>query len=320
MKFRIPIAMLLSTLVLVAASTSGFGQARPTSTQGVSGQNNAGANTPSPGSGRVIRVDNAQVVSMHKLPIAAQADGLIAELKVDEGHTVKKGDTLLVIDDRVALAELAVAETELSAAEKQAEQTAEVEYAEEASRVSDAEYQDAYELYQKGSANYSEARRKQLEKNRARLGIEVAKVKHEQEILAADVAREKVKASKVKLSLYQVIAPYDGVIVQRLHDAGEWIRAGEPILKLVHLNELKVETFVPIENISVGSLQGAPMKVAVRLNSQDVATYETQVEVVSAEIESRRVRVSARIQNQQARGAWLLRDGMTADVEITVPN
>jgi multidrug efflux pump subunit AcrA (membrane-fusion protein) len=313
MKYRLQLAMLLGVLVLLVASTSSFSQV-PT----LPGQAGVPTSSTVSGSQRSIRVDNAQVVSMHKIPIAAQADGLISQLLADEGRAVKKGDTLLVVDNRVALAELEVAKKELEAAEKQAQQTAEVEYAKQASRVSDAEYEDIYKLYNQGSANYSEARRKQLEKERARLGIEVAEVKHEQEVLAAAVNQEKVKASQVRLSLFDVVAPYDGVIVQRLHDAGEWIRAGEPVLRLVHLNEMKIETFVPIDGITVSALQGAPMKVVVPLNAQDVATYETQIEVVSAEIESRRVRVSARIQNQQVGGAWLLRDGMIANVEIIV--
>jgi len=313
MKYRLQLAMLLGVLVLLVASTSSFSQvpAVPRQTAVPSG-------STASGSQRAIRVDNAQVQSMHKIPIAAQADGLISQLLADEGRSVKKGDTLLIVDNRVALAELEVAKRELEAAQKQAQQMAEVEYAKQASKVSDAEYEDIYKLYNQGSANYSEARRKQLEKERARLGIEVAEVKHEQEILAAAVNEEKVKAAQVRLSLFEVVAPYDGVIVQRLHDAGEWIRSGEPVLRLVHLNEMKIETFVPIDGISVSALQGAPMKVVVPLNSQDVATYETQIEVVSAEIESRRVRVSARIENQQVGGAWLLRDGMVANVEIIV--
>lgn len=316
MKYRTQLALLLGLLVLLVASTSAYSQTP--AFPGPAGS--AAAPSISTGSNKTIRVDNAQVMSLHKVPVSAQADGLISQLLADEGRTVKQGDTLLIIDNRVAKAELEVAKTEFEAAKKQAEQTAEVEYAESASKVSDAEYEDAYELYQRNSGTYSEARRKKLEKDRARLGIEVAKVKHEQDILAAKVSEEKVKAAEVKLSLYEVVAPYDGVIVQRLHDTGEWIRSGEPILRMVHLNELKVEAYVPIDGISVAALQGAPMKVAVRLSEKDVATYATEVEIVSSEIESRSVRVSARIQNQQVGGAWLLRDGMVANIEITVPN
>lgn len=333
MKYRAPKALLWGLFALCSSSTYLFSQApgRPASQEFGTSVTAESRTAQSPGSPsaesqlgrRLIRVDNAQVVSAHKIQVAAQADGIIDQLLADEGHTVKKGDTLLVIDNRVALAELAVAQKELEAAEKQSKQTAEVEYAVKASEVSDAEYEDIYKLYNQGSATYSEARRKQLEKERARLGIDVAKVKHEQEILAAEVSKEKVKASQVKLDLYKVIAPYDGIIVQRLRDQGEWIRSGEPILRLVHLNEMKVETFVLTDvltgGISVADLQGAPMRVSVRINSQDVASYDTVIEFVSPEIESRQVRVSTRIQNQQVGGAWLLRDGMVASVEISFP-
>ncbi len=318
MKYRLPLVLLLGLFVLFVASTSTFSQTpvdastRVTTAQPSRSESSVGRGP--------IRVDSAQVVSVNKIPVAAQADGIIDQLLADEGNAFKKGDTLLVIDSRVALAELAVAQKELEAARKQSEQTAEVDYAKKASEVSDAEYEDIYKLYNQGSATYSEARRKQLEKERARSGIDVANVKHEQEILAAEVNAEKVKASQVKLDLYKVIAPFDGVVAQRLRGQGEWIRAGEPILRLVQLNEMKVETFVPIDGISVAGLQGAPMRVSVRINSQDVATYDTQVEFVSPEIESRKVRVATRIQNQQVGGAWLLRDGMQASIEIDVPN
>lgn len=322
MKHCVPRALLWGLFVLLSPPAFVFSQ--PPGGAAVSSQTiTAQAPTAPVGESQLsrgpIRVDNAQVVSAHKIQVAAQADGIIDQLLADEGQTVKKGDTLLVIDTRVASAELAVAQKELEAAEKQSKQTAEVEYAVKASEVSDAEYEDIYKLYNQGSATYSEARRKQLEKERARLGIDVAKVKHEQEILAAEVSKEKVKASQVRLDLFKVIAPYDGIIVQRLRDQGEWIRSGEPILRLVHLNEMKVETFVPIDGIAVRDLQGAPMRVSVRINSQDVATYNTVVEFVSPEIESRQVRVWTRIQNQQVGGAWLLRDGMVASVEISVP-
>lgn len=318
MKYRLPLVLLLGLFVLIVASTTAFSQ-HPADATAVASTAQPSQSESSLGRGP-IRVDLAQVVSAHKIQVAAQADGIIDQLLADEGHTVKKGDTLLIIDNRVALAELAVAQKELEAAQKQAGQTAEVDYAKKASEVSDAEYEDIYKLYNQGSATFSEARRKQLEKERARSGIDVATVKHEQEILTAEVNKEKVKASQVKLELYRVIAPFDGIVVQRLRDQGEWIRAGEPILRLVHLNEMKVETFVSVDGISVAELQGAPMRVSVRINSKDVATYDTHIEFVSPEIESRKVRVATRIQNEQLGGSWILRDGMQASVEIDLPN
>jgi multidrug resistance efflux pump len=319
MNYRSQLALLLGVVMLLATSGTSFSQT-PANDQSLPSPAAGGLPEAGASYGRTITVDNAQIVCIHKIPVAAQADGIIDQLLVDEGYTVKKGDTLLVIDNRVATAELGVAQKELEASQKQAVQTAELEYATKASEVSDAEYEDIYKLYNQGSATYSEARRKQLEKERARLGIDVAKVKHEQEVLAADVAKEKVNAAQVRLELYKVTAPWDGLIVQRLRDQGEWIRSGEPVLRLVHMNEMKVETYIPVEGLSLAELKGAPMKISVRISPQQVATYTPTVEFVSPEIESRRVRISTRIQNEMLNGAWLLSDGMTAAVEIVVPN
>lgn len=264
----------------------------------------------------VIRIESAQVFCDHKINVAAQSDGLIDTLHVDEGDSVKKGDTLLMIDARVADAELQVATKELEAADMQAQQTANIKYAEAAAEVSKEEYDAEVELWNKGATTWSVLKRKQLEAQRAILGVDVAKVEHEKEILAADVAREKLKAAEVRLGLFKVVAPYDGVIVQRLHDQGEWIRSGDPVLRLVSLSEMKVETLVPVDGISVASLEGAPAKVHVRINSQQVANYDAKVDFVSPEIEHRRVRISIRIQNEQVLGSWLLRDGMIATIEI----
>jgi len=50
------------------------------------------------------------------IQIAASRDGVVRSVAADEGDRVRKGDTLLVIDDRAARSELAVADAELAQA------------------------------------------------------------------------------------------------------------------------------------------------------------------------------------------------------------
>jgi multidrug efflux pump subunit AcrA (membrane-fusion protein) len=49
--------------------------------------------------------------------IASPRDGIVQEILVDEGAGVKKGDVLLVVDDRAARVQRDVAEAELRQAE-----------------------------------------------------------------------------------------------------------------------------------------------------------------------------------------------------------
>ncbi len=311
-----------AAIALLASSTVSVGQQPPSS-----------ALPPSRGylpgeigqtlSNGILRIRSAKLACVHNVQIAAQSDGLIQDLLVDEGFVVKKGDTLLNIDSRLAAAELEVATKELEAAVKQAEQTAEVEYAKKASAVADDEYASEKALFEKNSSSFSQANRKKLEAERSRLGIDVAVVKHENEGLAADVAKAKLAAAKVRLELYNVTAPYGGVIVERLRDQGEWIRSGEPVLRLTHMDEMKVEATVWLTEIAPWQLEGAPIKVSVPLNSRAAGAANAQqieiesiIDFVSTEITSDSVRITAKIANQKLGDTWLLLDGMTANIEI----
>lgn len=305
-----------------------FAQQLPTLPDGISGapignygSEGIGADTAQYDSSRgIFVVRDAQVICIHKIQVAAQADGLIEQLLADEGDSVNKGDTLLMIDSRVANAQLRVAEKELEAAQKQAENDAEVQYSKAAAEVSKEEYNNERTLYNQSSSTWSALKRKQLEAQRSILGIDVAEVKHEQEILAAEVAEEKLQAAKVDVELYKVIAPYSGVIVSRLRDQGEWIRAGEPVLKVVSLDEMKIQAYVPVKDISVASLQDAPATIRVRINPEREVELKSTVSFVSPEIELGRVRISIKIENEKIGNAWLLRDGMTASLEISPRN
>ncbi len=271
-----------------------------------------------PVSGTVIRDDAASIQCIHNIQVAAQADGIIQELLADEGVSVKKGDKLLAIDDRVAQAEVAVTQKEYEAAQKQADETANVEYSRKASEVADAEFEAEKSVYERGSSNESALRRKKLEAEKARLGIRASEVEHQKEILAAMVAKEKVHAAEVNLSLRQVISQFDGEIVRRLRDQGEWVRAGEPVLHLMHMNEMRVEALIPLKGISAVDLLGAPMKVIIRNSEQQVFTIDAKVEYVSPQVDLGKVRIWTRVQNQAPGGVWLLRAGMPASIEIAL--
>ena len=275
-------------------------------------------NTPGTlGRSNVIRDEAASIQCVHDYPIPAQTDGLISEMLTDEGMSVKKGDTLFVIDERVAKVEVSVALKEWEAAKSQAAETANVEFAEKSSELADAEFKAESEMYQKGAASKSQTERKKLEAEKARFGIRVSKVEHQKEVKAAEVAAEKHKAAEVRLDTHRVVAFHDGVIVRRIRDEGEWSRAGEPVLQFMGMKEMKVQAYFPIKGISVTSLQGAPMRIEVPVNVGEVITFDAKIDYVSPEIEQGKVRVSARVENQAIGGVWILRKGMIATVEIT---
>lgn len=266
--------------------------------------------------GEIITAQTAQISCIHKIQMAAQADGLIKELLVDEGSVISKGDPVMIIDSRVAEAELEVAQKQLESASIIAAQTANIEFSEAARDLAIEEYASEKELYLKNSTTQSALKRKHLEMRKTMFSVDMANDEQRKYQLEAAIAKEQVNASKVKLELYRVVAPYDGIIVERKRDLGEWIRAGEPVLRMVHMNEMKVEAFVPLDGISLQSLEGADMNIRVSLGPTEEVSFQSKVGYVSPELDTRTVRVTTRIQNQFVGNSWILRDGMQARVEI----
>lgn len=267
--------------------------------------------------GNTISGVDAAIKCIHDIKLAAQADGLLQELLVEEGAAVEKGQVVMTVDERTAQAELAVALKEAEAAAAQASQDANLRFSKKVAEVSEAEYDEVLQLFNRGTASKQETRRKLLEAEKGGLGTEVAAVDHAKDVLAAEVAKEKVAAAKVQLNMRKVISPYDGIVVERLRDQGEWVKAGEPILRLVHLKEMRVEANVPVRGASVALLQNAQIKLHVNINGNDW-THDAKIEFVSPVIEMNTCRIWARVPNETVGSAWLLRDGMEATVDITL--
>lgn len=265
--------------------------------------------------GNMVSNIEAAVKALHDIKLAAQADGILQELLFDEGDAIEKGQTVLTIDERTANAELAVAQKEFEAASAQASQDANLRFSKKVFEVSEAEYAEIKELYDRNSASRQETRRKLLEAEKAREGIKVAEVDHTKDILAAAVAKEKVSAATVQLNLRKVISPYDGIVDERLRDQGEWVKAGEPILRLVHMKEMKIEAMVPVSNSDVGRLQNAEMIIRVPVHGRDW-TYTTKVEFVSPSVTMSTCRIWAKVPNTLSGNTWVLRDGMKAKIDI----
>ncbi len=283
-------------------------------------QSTGAVSAPNPGVAAPMTVepDSASIKFIHSIQVAAQADGLVQDLLVEEGDSVAEGQELLKIDSRVASAELSVAEKEAEAAEQKAAQTANIEYAKAAHALAQEELEAEQRLWEQASTTWSSLRRKTLERDRARFSVDVATVEHNQDVLAAAVAKEKVKAAQIRLGLYSVKAPFDAVVAERLRDRGEWIRAGDPVLRLVHMNEVKVEALVPVQGFPITALHGAPIAIQVQINPAQVVTFNTHIDFVSPEVRVNRVRVAARVKNPQVGGIWLLREGMNAKCQITI--
>jgi macrolide-specific efflux system membrane fusion protein len=240
-------------------------------------------------------------------------------LKVTEGVQVKLGQVLAQIDLRTAQAIEQAAQYRLQAAEREAKNDVNVRYAKAAALVAHADFESA-EIANRdvpGTIPAIEVRRLRLLWEQYMLQIEQAL--HEQELADKNlsVRQAELEVAQLDLQRRQIKAPTDGVVVEVYVDEGEWVRAGDPILRVVRIDKLRVEGFLDANKLLPAQVDGKPVTVEMGMPGGLKRTFEGKVVYASYLVETgARFRIRAEVDNQQVDGAWQLRPGQTVTMTI----
>jgi membrane fusion protein (multidrug efflux system) len=126
----------------------------------------------------------------------------------------------------------------------------------------------------------------------------------EHDVETAEVALKNAQAADAaaarRLAEATIRAPVSGVIAQRLHDAGDRVKDGDQLFRLVNTSELEFEANVPSEY--VGDIKiGAPALLTVTgLDSAGVTARVARINA-TADPATRQVKVYVNVPNPNAR-------------------
>jgi multidrug efflux pump subunit AcrA (membrane-fusion protein) len=277
-----------------------------------------------PGTGQVpesLVIEAAYLKYVSDLDIPAPVDGIILEMSAVEGSWFEAGAPIIQLDDRLARAELEIARQELKAATEKAEDESEVAFARKTLDFRRQTYAMISELRRKGSASSNEEYERRLELERAELAVPVAELTQRRDQAAAKVAAATVQKAELEMELRRIPAPFAGVIAQQYKQPRDWVRAGEPILRIVSLDKLRVRgAFTPSASISSQDIEGAPARVMVGTpgSPRYLELNNCRVGFVSP-VQSAGDSYDFWIEIDNPRtppGGWALREGMVARVEI----
>ena len=205
------------------------------------------------------------------LLVGAEQTGRIVSLAVDEGGSVRPGQTLFVIDDRTSRAETEQALARVSAAEARVADTrasvqtpADIavlesarERAEAAAILSSRDYDRHRTLARRGFVSQAllDEKRAAMERDAASLTEARRRIAQGRqpgrpdEIEAAEAtlseARAASREASIDLGKSSVASPAAGSVEQVFFRAGEVVAAGQPVVALLPPERLKVRFFVP---------------------------------------------------------------------------
>lgn len=269
-----------------------------------------------------LTLPNCLVTLIEDVQIPAQEAGQLMELKVREGDQVKKDQVLAQIDDAIVRKAEEVTRYELEAAKVEASNDVDVRFAKASREVAEADLLKSQETNKRvpNTVTEMELRKLWLDLQKAKLGIEQASHNLEVAQYKVGVSAAKNSASKLDIERRQIKSPNEGVIVKQFTHVGEWLKPGDPVVRLIRMDKLWIEGFVDAtgdQGVKAADLDGRPVTVKAALARGQTAVLRGKIVFVSPEIEAgSQFRVKAELINEKRDGYWVLGPGLNADMTI----
>ena len=256
-----------------------------------------------------------------RFPEGQRAGGVLQELKAKEGLRAKPGDVLAKVDETETLVRQKAAKARLDVAIEKATNDADVKLAYKIIELYRAEYEESLAINQKspGSIPPTQLRRQRVTHEKGVSDAIVKEMEFKIAGLEQKVQEAEVELLGIELEQRTLRAPFDGVVVEVFRQQGEWVQQGDPVLRFVRMDRLRVEGFVNAREVAPGQVDGADVEISVAVPGGGAEKLTGKISFVSPLVGANRdYRVWAEVDNPPGPGGypWLLRPGTTAEMII----
>ena len=264
---------------------------------------------------RAVEVESVIVTLLNEAEVPASERGRLLKLNVREGQQVAADEELARIDETEAVLALDRAEVDLARAREEAKNTVKVQLAKQELAVAEAELKRADEARKKFDRAVSDTEydRLKLSVGKAKLSVENAQRDLEIAQFTWQLSEAEMAIAKRNVARRKITAPISGVVVQINRRKGEWVEAGEPVLRIVQLDRLQVEGFLDAAHLDQ-NMVGRPVLLNITDRGMGAGEFRGTLQFVSPLIDpvDRKVRVIAEVDNAAGR----LRPGMRGSMTI----
>ena len=194
-----------------------------------------------------VEIEGAIVKIIDSANVPAEAQGVLLTMAFHEGQKVRKGDLLAKIKSNDSSLELKRAKAKHRISKAKAENQIDIEYAKKSAEVSSAKLGRSKNSNQRAPGAVSRGRLQELELevHRDRLRIEQATRDLEVAKMELELAQTDVELSEHAIEKMNIRSPINGSVVLIEKNVGEWVEPGDTVLKIVRLDRLRLEGFVP---------------------------------------------------------------------------
>lgn len=250
------------------------------------------------------------------IPVLPQATGLqIKQLLVDEGDSVKKGQTLAVLDNSVLQTQIAQAKAEVESNRAVVQQRlAALAQARAALSEANSNFERYRRLAEQGAISRQELETRSTTATTAREAISVAQANIASAEADVRISIARVQQQQTQLNQTIVRAPASGIIAEQTAQVGDVANSTQKIFSIIQNGSLELQAKVPTTNLA-----------QVKIDAPTVITSDADSRLRL----SAKVREIAPLVDPQSREATvridmpatsLLRPGMFASAAITIAN
>ena len=271
-------------------------------------------------------VSGAVVSLIDYVQVPARQGGVLDALalpdgtKIQEGVEVGEGQLLGQLDSKDALARKRAAQIEYRVAQAEAAKAiVAIEAADKTKLVAEAEVAES-EYVNKRSPNSvprTQVRRQKLTVERAKAETEVARRDQETADLTVEARQAQTDVAEINLEMHLIKSPIQGEVVNVYRKVGEWVNPGDPLLRIVRLDKLRVEGFIKLDEYRHEEIKGQPVTVSLRMARGREEQFHGTITHASPLIQaSGDYRVLCEIDNRKVDGFWVMLPGMEATMTI----
>lgn len=246
-------------------------------------------------------------VDIRDVVLGFRAGGRIAEMRFEEGDTVRAGQVMAVLDKGPAEDDLDLAQAELRAAEatlrkfERGSRPEEIEQARAQLREREAAFENAQRIYlrradlvRKGTVSQQEYEDALSARDEAKARLATARETlnlalqgfREEDVMEAratvDAAEAKVALARTRLADTAIEAPADGTVLTRVREPGAIVAQGAPVYSLSLDKPVWIRTYV--DEPRLGHIHPG-MAVKVFTDSRPQRPYRGQVGYISPQAE-----------------------------------
>ncbi len=188
----------------------------------------------------------ARAAFIEEIEVPALEAGELVDFSFKVGQVVTENQLLGRLNDSIILNKIAEEEANLKIERTKAESDVNLRYAQATADVSYAEYERAWKANQKrpGAVSESELDKRRHEWIRAKFQIEQAQMEQKTAKLTVERQTKVLEGLKLTAQRHQILSPVSGLIAEMVRDKGEAVNPRDTVLKVVRLDQLKIEAYV----------------------------------------------------------------------------